>query len=113
MDQATIKHYFELEQKIHEHFGYEEQYRHFPLVNALDLNWFITNDQNGTLYYSEKNTQDFGEYCSADIYTQRHLTKWVYRQKQFTLALAATGCDGNIFLFILDNNKEQKTKNTD
>ena len=43
---------------------------------------------------------------SDEIYTQRHLPKWVYRGADFTMVCVDTHSDGNQFLAIYDNAKE-------
>jgi hypothetical protein len=44
-------------------------------------------------------------YCD-EVYTQRHLPKWVYRGVEFTMICVDTHTDGNKFLAIYDNAKE-------
>jgi len=41
-----------------------------------------------------------------DIYTQRFLSKWVYRGEDYTMICVDTHTDGNKFLQIFNNKKE-------
>lgn len=42
-----------------------------------------------------------------EIYTQRHLTKWVYRGEDYTMILVDTHVDRNQFLQIFANKYER------
>jgi hypothetical protein len=49
---------------------------------------------------------EVGNYYSKEIYTPRHLTKWVYSGKDYTMVVVDTDTDGNKFIQIFDNSKE-------
>jgi hypothetical protein len=96
---------------LFEYFGYVEGWRILPLDDATDSYWRLYNEDHGGLVRfcdSEKLLDDPEEhYYEYDIYTQRHLSKWVYRGKDYTLIVADSGCDQNKFLSIFDNSKER------
>lgn len=49
-----------------------------------------------------------GKTCySGIIFTQRFLPRWVYRAVGFTMISVDTQCDGNKYLMVFDNSKEQ------
>lgn len=109
-----VKSYFELQKAIYDYFEYSEDWVTIPLSNYLDDYWFLTGDKERDgycVYYNEPLTEDVvrdGATYSNRIYTQRFLSKWVYRTEDFTLVCADTRTDGNKCLMILDNKKECK-----
>ena len=109
-----IDKYFELEKEIHEYFGYVEDWVVIPMVDHRRYYWLLDEKEGGDghiVYYEEPLTDeviDAGQYYDATIYTQRFLPKWVYRADDYTLICMDTHCDGNRFLGIFDNKKEQK-----
>ena len=112
--------YFELQKKIHDYFGYKEDWVVIPLEDHREYYWQLNQvvDKNGednggyVRYYDEPLTQEIldgpGEYYESEIYTQRFLPKWVYRTEEYTLICMDTHTDGNKFLGIFDNSKEMK-----
>ena len=109
-----IDEYFDLEQKIHQYFGYQEDWSIIPLVDHRDMHWILDENDNGSgeINYSETPFENgyeaAGQYYNASIYTQRFLPKWVYRTEKHTLICMDTHCDMNRYLGIFDNEKEQK-----
>lgn len=106
-----IKQYFDIREQLHEYFDYQEDWVNIPLEDMTDMYWFINGDDiNGDVCYFENQMTrkiiEEGEYYSAVIYTQRFLSKWVYRTDDFTMISMDTQVDGNKFLGIFDNNKE-------
>jgi len=107
--------FFKLEQEIHDYFGYHEDWVKIPIVDFTDSYWVLDEDARGedALRYSDlKLTGELleaGEKTySASIYYQRFLKKWVYRTKEYTMISMDTHCDGNRYIGIFDNTKEQK-----
>ena len=106
MIEKWIDSYFELEEKIFKEFGYEEDWRRFPIVDSRDDEWYFTGH---SVIFHETLTPEIIEsmdYYQNEVYTYRHLDKYVYHVDELTMMLVATGCDGNIYLQIFDNNKE-------
>lgn len=58
--------------------------------------------------YTVESVNDGSKTYGGLIYTQRFLSKWVYRTNNYTMVCANTQCDGNRFLMIFDNEKECK-----
>lgn len=105
--------YFRIQKRIHEYFGYRENYRVIPLDDQKKAHWMISGGEgkDGICFYSPypftQETIEDGEHIySAKIYTQRFLPKWVYRGPDFTLVCTDTETDGNKFLMIFDNTLE-------
>lgn len=108
-----LKEYFELEQKIFDYFGYKEDWVVIPLEDQTGCYWFLTGEKQGDtcVWYDAPFTievvQD-GAIYDGPIYTQRYLSKWVYRREDYTMVCVNTQTDGNKFLMIFDNAKECK-----
>lgn len=102
--------YFEIQSKIFEFFGYEENWRVFPLSDSRDYFWRLEGEGPGTVHFAdteeELETED-GNYYTNEIYTQWNLKKWVYRGDGFTMVCVDTQTDGNMFLQVFDNAKER------
>jgi len=107
--------FFSLEDEIHKTFGYVEDWARIPLDDHRRYHWVLEQDEHGggdVLFYDKPLTKEIiegGEYYSAQIYTQRHLPKWVYPtgRGSHTLICLNPGVDGNKFLAIFDNEKKQ------
>jgi len=103
--------YFDAQQKIYDYFGYNEDWT-IPLSDCTEYQWFLTGEEHGgSVIYGENLTVEnasLGDYYRAEIYTQRHLPKWVYRKEDYTMVCMDTNCDENKFLAIFDNSKEIK-----
>lgn len=113
----TIDKYFELEDAVHEIFGYVEDWVAIPLDDKRDYFWTLdgTYDKHGKViggevrFAEDPETLDdiaAGEYYSNEIYTQRFLPKWVYETDEYTMICVDTHTDGNKFLQIFDNSKK-------
>lgn len=103
--------YFTLQKKIYKYFGYEEDWRVIPLDDGTEYYWAISGYDSGDTVRFAKTKKilldlDDGEHYSNDIYTQRHLDKWVYKGEDYTMVVVDTNTDGNKFLQIFDNMKE-------
>lgn len=102
--------YFDIQHEIFEYFGYREDWRRLPLDDCRDCYWEV-NDRE--VVFANGNTPEEaienvrrGDYYSNEIYTQRHLPKWVYRGKEYTLICVDTQTDGNKLLSVFSNAKE-------
>ncbi len=96
-----LKEYFELQQKIHEYFGYKQDWVVIPLEDRTDVDsWSV--DEHSVTYFID------GVEFQEDIYTQRFLPKWVYRTNDYTMICVDTNTDGNKFLSVFDNATELK-----
>lgn len=108
-----IQEYFELQAKVHDHFGYVEDWVNIPMEDNREMYWILDENENGggeINYYDEPFKDGYGEdgqYYNASIYTQRFLPKWIYRTEDYTMVCMDTHTDGNKFLGIFDNTKEQ------
>jgi len=103
--------YFKAQEKVYSYFGYQENWRAIPLNDARAMFWCLEGEGPGLVCYADSKEElatQSGEYYEASIYTQRHLPKWVYRGKDYTMVVADTHCDLNIFLMIFSNSKEIK-----
>lgn len=108
-----LKSYFEIQRQLYDAFGYQEDWVVIPVSDETANYWMLTGDREkqGSVAYSpdpltRESIEDGGALYSADIYTQRHLPKWVYRTETHTMVCADTRTDGNKFLMIFDNTKE-------
>jgi len=105
--------YFELQKKVHEHFGYTEDWVAIPLDDGHKYFWRIREDGSGggTVCFADTEQElkdENGQYYESEIYTQRFLPKWIYRADDFTMVCVDTHTDGNKFLQVFDNAKERK-----
>jgi len=114
-----IQAYFDLQEQVYKHFGYVEDWVNIPLVDERDKYWILHEDKNddgktygGSIDYYDTPLADGygapGDYYNASIYTQRFLPKWVYRAEDYTMVCMNTHTDGNRYIGIFDNTKEQK-----
>jgi hypothetical protein len=105
----SIDEYFWQKSVIHEAFAYEPDWVEIPLDDMRGHHWMLVGGEahGGKCVYSEKpftkETIAAGEEISSgDIYTQRFLTKWVYRTEGHVLVSVDTKTDMNRFLMIFD-----------
>lgn len=114
-----LKQYTILQKQIHDYFGYVEDWAVIPMDDCTDLYWKIIDGEahGGKVQYAvdpkefptdETEDEDLGEYWEVEIYTQRHLPKWVYRGAEYTMICVDTHTDCNRLLQIFDNSKELK-----
>lgn len=96
--------YLALQKEIYAYFGYEEGWRVIPIDDCRDMYWWVTGEgYRDDVFYSE--SPEDNEVYSDEIYTQRHLKKWVYAGAEYTMICVDTHTDGNQFLAIFDNAK--------
>lgn len=102
--------YFSLQQQLYSYFGYHEDWRVIPIDDARAYFWRLDGEGPGTVHFAKTEREleeETGDYYENEIYTQRHLPKWVYRGADYTMVCVDTHVDGNKFLQIFDNAKEQ------
>lgn len=114
MDEV-LNHYWYLEKKIHDYFGYEESWRVIPMNDRRDVFWCLDGEGPGRIGFAdtEEELRSTIEktgiaYFQDDIYTQRFLSKWVFRGADYTMIACNPGSDGNKLLRVFDNAKEIK-----
>lgn len=98
-----------IREKIFDYFGYAEDWRVLPLLDSRDYFWRLDGGGPGKVRFAtsaELLDDEDGEYYENEIYTQRHLPKWVYRGDEYTMVVVDTHTDGNQFLQIFTNEKE-------
>ncbi len=115
MPMKLLDDYFELRKKVFTYFGYEEDWKVIPLDDQTDVHWFLDqrgSDDGSVVWSDEPFTEEIikhgGGVYSAEIFTYRHLDKFVYRGPEFTMVVVDTHTDGNKFLMVFDNAKECK-----
>lgn len=85
--------------------------RAIPLDDSRQYYWRVDGEGPGTVHYAdtEKELRDeTGNYYVDQIYTQRFLDKWVYREDLYTMICCDPNTDGNKFLRVFDNSKQVK-----
>lgn len=106
----TLDNYFKLQDEIFKYFGYVEDWRILPLVDSRDCYWTIIGGDRGNVRFHEQKEaledEEGGGYYEHEIYTQRHLPKWVYRGEKYTMICVDTNTDGNQYLQIFSNDFE-------
>lgn len=113
-----LNQYQDLRTQIFAYFGYVEDWRVLPLDDAREYFWTLDQDANGSGSVRFAKTEaeltdedDLGECYENEIYTQRHLPKWVYRGAEYTLVVVDTHTDGNQLLQIFNNALERPVAN--
>jgi len=119
---AVVDRFFEARAAIFAHVGYVEDWRVLPIDDSRDQFWAVDKFERESVKFSPQrealvyrlaeHDDRYGPYSdvlySNEIYTQRHLPKWVYRGKELTLVVADTHTDGNKCLQIFRNENEVK-----
>lgn len=104
--------YNQTRQALFDYFGYVEDWAVIPLDDATSYYWRLTGEGRGDeVFFAdtlEELESESGNFYSNEVYTQRHLPKWVYRGDEYTMVVVDTHTDGNKFLQIFDNSKEIK-----
>lgn len=108
-----LREYFDLQEQIYDYFGYKEDWVVIPLEDSTEYYWYVQQDERGygTVSFSSKPLtaeliSEGAEFYQHEIYTQRFLSKWVYRAEDYTMICVDTRTDGNKFLQVFDNSKE-------
>lgn len=95
---------------LFDYFGYVENWKAIPVDDCRDKYWRLNGIGPGSVYYADSEqelAEESGQFFSDEIYTQRHLDKWVYEGADFTMICCDPGVDGNHFLRIFDNSKKR------
>ena len=103
--------YNALRAEVFAYFKYVENWRVLPLDDARAYFWKLEGEGPGTVKFAdteEELANEEGQYYENEIFTQRHLSKWVYRGADFTLVAVDTHTDGNKFLQVFANANERK-----
>lgn len=102
--------YMACEEAIHRFFGYEPSWRVIPISDNTAYWWWLSGEGSGDyVIFGEGDVKEAikgGQYYSNEIYTQRHLSRWVYRAESHTMICVDTRTDMNVFLAIFDNEKK-------
>lgn len=113
-----IESYFKSLKRLETMFKYTEDWSIFPWADYREYYWFIEkgreikhlwyNGYDGKMIFwnSIEEVDQENIWYEHDIYTQRHLPKWVYESKEYTMVLVDTKSDGNKLLAVLDNKKK-------
>jgi hypothetical protein len=100
--------YFEIQQQIHEYFGYFEDWVVIPLDDAREYFWWCDGHTVGFAKTVDELESQDGSYSENEVYMQRYLPKWVYEADDFTMICVDTRTDGNKFLQVFDNAKRRE-----
>jgi hypothetical protein len=110
--------FFDAREAIFEHVGYVEDWRVLPIDDSRDQFWAVDEHEREWVKFSPSRealaywleSDDYGPHGDKlyenEIYTQRHLKKWVYRGDELTLVVADTRTDGNQYLQLFRNHNE-------
>ena len=110
--------FFDAREAIFEHVGYKEDWRVLPIDDSRDQFWTVDEHEREWVKFSPSrealvywlDNDDYGPHGDKlyenEIYTQRHLSKWVYRGEELTLVVADTHTDGNQYLQLFRNENE-------
>lgn len=98
-------------QQLFDYFGYVEDWVVIPVDDATEYYWRLDGtESDGNVCFADSEDElinEAGNYYENEIYTQRHLPKWVYRGEEFTMICVDTHTDGNKFLQIFSNSLER------
>lgn len=100
---SMIDDYFNLQQKIYDHFGYEEDWVVIPMDDSRQYFWRLCDDSVEFADTEDELGNECGNYHVNDIYRQRFLPKFVYEADDMTMIVVDTHTDGNKFLQIFSN----------
>lgn len=112
--------FFEAREAIFEHVGYVESWRILPIDDSRDQFWAVdaqedkwvkfSPSRDGLFYWLGDHDDEYGTYGDMlyqnQIYTQRHLPRWVYRGAELTMVVVDTRTDGNQCLQVFRNDHE-------
>jgi hypothetical protein len=102
--------YNALRAEVLAYFGYVENWRVLALDDAREYFWRLHGEGPGVVRFA-KTEQDLeiedGHCFENEIYTQAHLTKWVFRGAEYTMVAVDPHTDGNQFLQVFTNANER------
>lgn len=117
----VVDSFFDAREAIFEHVGYVEDWRVLPIDDSRDQFWAVDKHEREWVKFSSSRealaywleSDDYGPHGDKlyenQIYTQRHLSKWVYRGEELTLVVADTNTDGNKYLQLFRNENEVRS----
>jgi len=108
LNDDIIDTYFKLQSGIFECFGYIENWKVIPMEDSRECVWLLNEEAGFVRFAVDMEDFESGDYYENEIYTQRFLTKYVYRTDNFTMICVDTHTDDNKYLQIFDNKKEIK-----
>lgn len=109
--------YFSLKEQIQEYLGYTQGWREIPMDDLRYAYWYLRGADSEIVWSSAKknleayiNDEDADEMdiYSAEVYGSRHVKNKICRKDGIVLVAADTNTDGNVFLFVLDAEREVK-----
>lgn len=100
--------YFELKEKVHAYFGYLEDWVAIPLDDGTRYFWWCDGETVGFANSEAELRSEDGMYYENEVYTQRHLPKYVYVGQEYTMICVDTNTDGNKFLQVFSNDKKRE-----
>ena len=103
--------YNALRAEVFAYFGYVENWRVLALDDAREYFWKLDGEGPGTVKFADTEEElenEEGQYYENEIYTNRHLPKWVYRGADFTMVVVDTYTDGNQLLQVFTNANERE-----
>ena len=105
--EEKINQYYNLQEEIFNHCGYQEDWKIYPLVDEREYLWYVSKDEKELKL--AKKLEDFvtGDYYSDEILKDRFLPKSIYQGEKYTMILIDTHTDGNRYLSLLSNEKRQ------
>ena len=105
----ALNEYFSLQAEIHKYFGYEEQWRVFPIEDSRKYFWRLDGQEVVEFADTEEELRNQTDnYFSNEIWHHRHLDKAVYAGPECTAVVVDTHTDGNSFLQVFDNSKRRQ-----
>ncbi len=96
--------YISLENKIHEYFGYIEQWKVFPLNDCRNYYWYDHMDRSVVFFKANTKEEALSQIESGNFYKNELLS--INRKPDYTMICVDTQTDGNKFLSIFDSSKE-------
>ena len=113
---AAIDRYFEIECEIKEALGWKDSWKILPLNDNRSRYWMLAGGNKSTGQgsivvtsdepFTRANVEAGKVIYGSEIYTQRDHERWIFRAGGVVLTPVDTQTDGNIFLYLLDVEKE-------
>jgi len=100
--------YFDSKKKIHEYFGYVEDWAFIPLDDARKYFWCLYDEFVGFAETERELELQDGKYYEIEVYKVSFMPKSIYETDYFTMICVNTGYDGKKFLLIFDNKKKRE-----
>ncbi len=104
--------YNDIRNQVLAYFGYVEDWCVLPLEDSREYFWNLDGEGPGIVRFADSEDElasEDGNYYENEIYTQQHLSKWVYRGADYTMVVVDTHTDGNKFLQVFTNANERPT----